>query len=85
MCPVTYNVSTVLCLTIDMETVNTVNTLLIYWFHAYDDIELVRALLFIYSVRCTPHVHRGMAMYVYSSQQNNARLCIYTLSRFLKA
>ena len=64
MCTVTYNVSVVLCLMIDMETVNTVNTLLIYWFHAYDDIELVHALTFIYSVRCTPHVHRGMAMYI---------------------
>ena len=35
MCTVTYNVSAVLCLMIDMETVNTINTLL---FHAYDDI-----------------------------------------------
>ena len=32
---ITYNVSAVLCLMIDMETANTVNTLL---FHAYDDI-----------------------------------------------
>ena len=39
MCTVAYNVSAVLvlvlCLMIDMETANTVNTLL---FHAYDDI-----------------------------------------------
>ena len=63
MCTViiTYNVSAVPCLMIDMETANTVNTPL---FHAYDDIKLVHALLFIYSVIYTPHVHRGMAIYI---------------------
>ena len=35
MCTVTYNVSAVLCLMIDVEAANTVNTLL---FHGYDDI-----------------------------------------------
>ena len=35
MCTVTYNVSAVLCLMVDIETTNTVNTIL---FHAYDDI-----------------------------------------------
>ena len=35
MCTVTYNVSAVLCLMIDMETANTVKTLL---FNGYDDI-----------------------------------------------
>ena len=63
MCTVTYNVSAILRLMIDMERANTVNTLL---FHAYDDTELVHALSFIYSVRYTPHVHRsrGMAIYI---------------------
>ena len=45
------------------ETAKIVSTLL---FHAYDDFELVHALplTFTYSVRYTPHVHRGMAKYL---------------------
>ena len=65
MCTVTYNVSAVLCLTIDMETANTVNTLL---FHVYDNIGpciIVILVVHIATQLDTHHMCIEVQLYIY--------------------
>ena len=64
MCTVTYNVSAVLCLMVDIETANTVKTLL---FHGYDDIGPCNIVILVVHIY-TPLVHRGTAIYTVVSK-----------------
>ena len=71
MCPVTYNVNAVLCLMIDMETANTVNTLL---FHAYDDIG-PHIIVIIFSGSYTRLDTHHMCIEVWLYIQQSAKQC----------